>query len=199
MTVALILGALAAGSEYSWGTMKIILSQRPGRLGVLLGKLLALLGLLILFALLAFLAGGMSSLAVALLSGESLVRPPAIALLGGLGAGTLILVVWAAFGFALATLFRSTALAVGLGLIYSFAVEPALSNLSTMNETLQSSVKFFPGVNTSALSFAFEAVEDPGLRESFLSPAQSILVILLYTAAFIFIAALVFRRRDVTA
>lgn len=196
MTLALILGALVAGSEYSWGTIKIVLSQGPGRLAVLSGKLLALLSLIVIFVFVAFLGAGVSSLAVALFSGASLVRPPAMVLLGGLGAGALMLVVWAAFGFALATLFRNTALAVGLGLIYSFAVEPALSNLSTMNESLQSLVRFLPGTNTAALSFAFE---DPGLRESLLSPAQSTLVVLAYTVVFILAAALVFWRRDVTA
>jgi ABC-2 type transport system permease protein len=196
MTLALILGALVAGSEYSWGTIKIVLSQGPGRLAVLSGKLLALLSLIVIFVFVAFLGAGVSSLAVALFSGASLVRPPAMVLLGGLGAGALMLVVWAAFGFALATLFRNTALAVGLGLIYSFAVEPALLNLSTMNESLQSLVRFFPGTNTSALSFTFE---DPALREGLLSPAQSILVVLVYTAVFILTAALVFWRRDVTA
>jgi ABC-2 type transport system permease protein len=196
MTLALILGALVAGSEYSWGTIKIVLSQRPGRLDVLSGKLLALLTLLVIFVFVAFLGGGVSSLAVALFSDAPLARPPAMVLFGGLGAGALMLVVWAAFGFALATLFRNTALAVGLGLIYSFAIEPALSNLSTMNESLQSLVRFLPGTNTAALSFAFE---DPGLREGLLSPAQSTLVVLVYTVVFILTAALVFWRRDVTA
>lgn len=37
--VAITFGALAAGSEYGWGTLKTVLSQRPGRLGVLFGKL----------------------------------------------------------------------------------------------------------------------------------------------------------------
>ncbi len=30
--MALVLGALIAGSEYSWGTLKTVFSQRPGRL-----------------------------------------------------------------------------------------------------------------------------------------------------------------------
>ena len=198
MTVALILGALTAGSEYSWETMKVILSQQPGRLGVLSGKLLALFNLLLLFALIGFLVGGASSLAVGLFSGTAPARPPAIELLGGIGVGALILAVWATFGFALATLFRSTALAVGLGLIYSFAVEPALSGLSTMNESVATIARFFPGASTSTLSFAFEATEDPAFSESFLSPVQSALVLLFYIVAFVLIAALVFRRRDVT-
>ncbi len=40
--LALILGALAAGSEYGWGTMQTALTQRPTRLAVYGGKLAAL-------------------------------------------------------------------------------------------------------------------------------------------------------------
>ena len=32
--IVLILGSLASGSEYGWGTLKTVLTQRPGRLGV---------------------------------------------------------------------------------------------------------------------------------------------------------------------
>src|SRR3712207_2950514 len=37
--IALILGALAVGSEYGWGTLKTVLIQRPRRLSVYAGKL----------------------------------------------------------------------------------------------------------------------------------------------------------------
>ncbi|HEV2872273.1 MAG TPA: ABC transporter permease, partial [Actinomycetota bacterium] len=40
--LALILGALATGSEYGWGTMQTALTQRPTRLAVYGGKLAAL-------------------------------------------------------------------------------------------------------------------------------------------------------------
>ena len=40
--IALTMGALVAGSEYGWGTLKTILTQRPGRGSVLAGKLLAI-------------------------------------------------------------------------------------------------------------------------------------------------------------
>jgi len=40
--LALILGALATGSEYGWGTMQTALTQRPSRLAVHGGKLAAL-------------------------------------------------------------------------------------------------------------------------------------------------------------
>ena len=197
--VALILGATAAGSEYGWGTLRTVLSQRSGRLEVLSGKLLALCTLLLLFVLAAFLGGALSSLAIALLSGASPALPPAAEFLAGMGAGALVLVLWAAFGFALATLSRSTALAVGLGLIYVFVIEQVLSGLSILSEFFQTVAEFLPGVNTSTLSQALAgAAENPALGQDLLDPARSVLVMLLYTAAFVLVTALVFQRRDVT-
>jgi ABC-2 type transport system permease protein len=197
--MALILGALAAGSEYGWGTLRIILSQRSDRLGVLAGKLLALCVLLLLFVLAAFLAGALSSLAVALFSGLSPAPPPAAELLQGLGAGLLILALWATLGFAFATLVKGTTLAVGLGLIYAFVVEQVFKGFSTLSESLRTVVELLPGVNTAALSQAFvDPAGNPALEEGLINPARAVLVILLYTAAFVLITALVFRRRDVT-
>ena len=197
--MALILGALAAGSEYGWGTLRIILSQRSGRLGVLSGKLLALCVLLLLFVLVAFLGGALSSLAVALFSGLSPAPPPAAELLQGLGAGLLILVLWAALGFALATLFEGTTLAVGLGLIYAFVIEQVLKRVSELSESLRTVVEFLPGVNTAALSQAFlDTTGNPALEEEMIDPARAVLTMLLYAAAFVLITALVFRRRDAT-
>ena len=197
--VALILGALAAGSEYGWETLKTVLSQRPGRLGVLSGKLLALGALLLLFVLAAFLVGALSSLVVALLSGASLAPPPAAELLEGLGAGALILILWATFGFALATLFKGTALAVGLGLIYAFAIEPVFAGLSSVSESLRAIADFLPGVSTSVLSLALiETPGNPEFQESLPDPTRSALVMLLYAAVFVLVTALVFRQRDVT-
>ena len=194
--VALILGAMVAGSEYGWGTLRLVLSQRSGRLSALSGKLLALCALLLLFVLAAFLGGALSSLAVALSSGASPAPPPAVEILEGMGAGALIFVLWAAFGFALATLSKSTALAVGLGLIYAFVIEQALSRLSILSEALRTVARFLPGVNTSSLSRTLAG--DPQFGQELLDPAWSVLVMLLYAAAFVLITALVFRRRDVT-
>src|SRR6266511_907577 len=39
--VALVFGVLLAGSEYSWDTLKTVLTQRPGRLATLAGKVAA--------------------------------------------------------------------------------------------------------------------------------------------------------------
>jgi ABC-2 type transport system permease protein len=197
--VALILGALAAGSEYGWGTLKVILSQRPGRFGVLLGKLLALCTLLLFFVLAAFLVGAVSSLAIALLSGAPSAPPTAAELLKGMGAGVLILIVWAAFSFALATLSRSTALAVGFGLTYAFAIEQVFLGFLSSNESLLQIAQFLLSVNTSALSLAFaEPAGNSTLEGGFFDPTRSAIVLIAYTAVFLRITTLVFCRRDIT-
>ena len=111
----------------------------------------------------------------------------------------LILALWATLGFAFATLVKGTTLAVGLGLIYAFVVEQVFKGFSTLSESLRTVVELLPGVNTAALSQAFVGpAGNPALEEGLINPARAVLVILLYTAAFVLITALVFRRRDVT-
>jgi hypothetical protein len=58
--MALILGALTLGSEYGWTTFKTVLTQRPGRLALFFGKLLALGVVLALLVVLTLAAGAAS-------------------------------------------------------------------------------------------------------------------------------------------
>ena len=66
---SVIMGAMAAGSEYGWGTLKTVLSQRPGKLAMLSGKLLALALLLLVFVVRGLAAGAAGSLVVETASG----------------------------------------------------------------------------------------------------------------------------------
>src|SRR5215204_6349420 len=101
--IALILGALTVGSEYGWTTFKTVLTQRPGRYAVFFGKLLALGIVLALLVLLTFTAAAASSFIVAGLEGAPPGWPAPGELARALGAGSLILAVWAALGVLLAT------------------------------------------------------------------------------------------------
>jgi ABC-2 type transport system permease protein len=199
-TLALILGALTVGSEYGWGTLKTILSQRPGRLGAFFAKMLALAAVLVLSVLLAFVAGAFCSFVVAGLQGAPLDLPPLVDLLEALGAGALILAVWAALGAFLATLFRSTALAIGLGLFYALALEGLVFGLPIPNESFQNARQFFLGQNSGFLANSFGG-DSPAQNFALSSPdvgaTQAALVLCAYLAAFVLIAALVFRQRDV--
>ena len=194
--IVLILGALAVGSEYSWSTFKTVLTQRPSRLAVFFGKLLALGVVLALLVVLIFVAGAASGYVVAGLSGEPLTGPPAGELIRALGAGWLILAVWATLGALLATLLRSTALAVGIGLVYSLGLESIITNLPIQNETYRDVIGFLPGQNSTFLaeSFSKQGLTSPQPVDA----TQATFVLLAYTTAFVLLAALVFRRRDVT-
>src|SRR3990170_3779055 len=55
--LALVLGALLFGGEYGWGTVKTMLTQRPGRASVLLGQLMAM-GVALLVAVTVLFATG---------------------------------------------------------------------------------------------------------------------------------------------
>jgi len=198
--IALILGALAVGSEYGWSTFKTALTQRPGRYAVFFGKLLALGIVLALLVLLTFTAAAASSFIVAGIEGEPVGLPPAGELAGALGAGGLILAIWASLGILLATLLRSTALSIAIGLVYSFAIETIIFNLPIQNKAFQDAREFFPGQNSSSLADSFSEQPQGGfaLPEPPVDAPQAALVLLAYAATFIALAAFVFRRRDVT-
>lgn len=195
--IALILGALAVGSEYGWATLKTVLTQRPGRTALFLGKLLALGGVLALLVVLTFASGAASSFVVAVLAGAPLQGPPLGELLRAIGAGFLILAVWASLGALLATLLRSTALTIAIGLVYSLILESVIFNLPIPNESFQNARDLFPGQNSSSLADSFSAQAPTGLTPPPVDAAQATLVLLAYTAAFVALATLVFRRRDV--
>ena len=197
--IALILGALAVGSEYGWATFKTILTQRPGRTALFLGKLLALGVILALLVALTFAAGAVSSLVVAALAGGPVKGPPPGELLRALGAGFLILAVWASLGALLSTILRSTALSIGLGLIYTLVLETVIFNLPIGSESFPNARNFFPVQNSVSLADSFSPQSPAGIAPPTpqIDGAQSTLVLLAYTAAFVVLATLVFRRRDV--
>jgi ABC-2 type transport system permease protein len=193
--IALILGALAVGSEYGWATFKTILTQRPGRTALFFGKLLALGVVLALVVALTFATGALSSLVVAALAGGPVKGPPPGELLRALGAGFLVLSVWASLGALLSTLLRSTALSIGLGLVYSLVFETLVFNLPVDNEFLTNARRYFPGQNSSSLADSFSA--QASIQTPQIGAAHSALVLLAYTAAFVALAVFVFSRRDV--
>ena len=195
--IALILGALAVGSEYGWATYKTVLTQRPGRTALFLGKLLALGVVLALLVVLTFASGAASSFVVAVLAGAPLQGPPLGELLRALGAGFLILAVWASLGALLATLLRSTALTIAIGLVYSLVLESVIFNLPIPNESFQNARAFFPGQNSSSLADSFSAQAPTGLTPPPVDAAQATLVLLVYITVFVLLAAYVFRHRDV--
>jgi ABC-type transport system involved in multi-copper enzyme maturation permease subunit len=202
--LALMLGVLTFGSEYGWGTLKTLFTQRPGRLHVFGAKLLALAVALVAFVLVVFALGALASSAIAVREGADLSWPSTWLLLRGLAAGWLILAVWAAFGALLAVLFRGTALAVGVGILYALVIEGLLSALATQVSLLDTLVQFFVRASGYSLVVGLGAsAEDAGDRGPgsfsgpFVSGEQALLVLGAYLAVFVLVAAWRLRRRDV--
>ncbi len=174
--------------EISRGTFRTLLMREPGRLRLLAGKMTALLGF----------SAGVLALAGVLTFGVSLAIAPsqgistdqwfgADALTEGLQQyGTALLTVggWALFGMALGIILRSTPIALGVAVAWAGPFEHiTVDAWSTANE-------WFPGL-------LLEAVAAGGTDQVALSRALPLA--LAYVALAAAVAAVTFRRRDVTS
>ena len=188
--IAIILGAQSIGGEYGWGTLKTIFTQGPPRLAIVVGKAAALAAVLLCFTLGALATGLVSSLVFATIDGASLALPGAGRMLAAIGAGWLMLATWTALGLALAALFRGTALAIGVGLVYVLVIESVLGGITLFVEPLQFLERVFVGTNSGALAASFGT---PGR----IPAVEAALVLCGYTAVFLVVTGWVVRRRDV--
>jgi ABC-type transport system involved in multi-copper enzyme maturation permease subunit len=202
---ALMLGVLALGSEYGWGTLKTLLIQGPGRLHVFGAKLVAVAAALVPFVLSVFVLGGGASLAIAWREGAAVERPSAWLLVRALGAGWLLLAVWAALGVALGVLTRGTALAIGVGILYALVIEGLISALAGQVGLLEPLVELFLRANGYSLveglgvAAGDAAGNGPGAFSGpFVDGGQALVVLVGYLAGFVLVAAALLRRRDVT-
>jgi len=116
--IMIILGGLSIASEYGWVTIQTILIQKPGRLAVLFGKLLALALASLLVSLAVMGLAALTSYFLVKIDGSASNWPPAETIFKGFGALWLELSVWTAFGMFVGLAFRSTAAAIGGGLTY---------------------------------------------------------------------------------
>lgn len=197
--LALVLGAMSSAREYGWRTITTLLTQRPTRTGYLGGKVQALAALTATMALVTFAIAAMASMLVTSAIGEEVRFPPIDTLVFGLAAGWLMLGAWGSVGFALGLLFRSTGLAIGLGLVYALVIESVLQLLTGLGEPFISVTRGLLGTNASALATSF----GPDVPDSFggavsIEPILATAVLAAYVIVPLLIAGYVFLRRDVT-
>jgi ABC-2 type transport system permease protein len=203
--LALMLGVLAIGSEYGWGTLKTLFTQGPGRLRIFGAKLVAVALALVPFVLVVYALGALASYAIALRESADVSWPSAWLLLRGLAAGWLVLAVWAALGTLLAVLSRGTALATGIGILYALVIEGLLSALASEVSILDRVVELFLRANAyslvSVLGVSADDVSNNGpgsFSGPFVAGGQALLVLVVYLTAFVVLAGWLLRRRDVT-
>ncbi|MCX7749548.1 MAG: ABC transporter permease [Clostridia bacterium] len=196
----IIAGALTVATEFSTGSIKLLVIRPVKRWKILLSKyihtmLYALELLIILFAF-SFLVGGIlfgfkgiSTSYVAYVDGNIIERNMFIHLFGLYGLKCVELVIMATFAFMLSTVFRSSALAIGLALFLTFTGGTIVTLLSSYNW-----VKYILFANTD-LSQYFEGTPIvKGMTMGF-----SVSMLLIYFAIFNFVSWFTFNKRDISS
>jgi ABC-type transport system involved in multi-copper enzyme maturation permease subunit len=195
----MVLGALVAGSGYSWGTWKTVFTQGPGRLSVVSGSFAALT-IFVVATVLASLALCFGlSLLVAGVEAQTVVWPSLSDLARSTGAGFLVMEVWALLGFLLGTLARGPALAVGLGLVWALVVENLLRGVGELLGAVEAFTKVLPGTGGGSLvgSIVGTGGPDPapGVIDT-LPAGQALVVLAAYLVLTPALAAWLVARRD---
>jgi ABC-2 type transport system permease protein len=198
--MAIVLGALIAGSEYSWGTLKTVFTQRPGRLSTLSARVLVFQVWMGIMTLIIFAVGASYSVVVASFEGHAIVWPAAIDIVKGIGAIWLVLAVNGSLGIALGILFRQSAAALGVGLIYVTVLQIILVRfISTFNGgSYKWITNWFDGQNATALLNSFTSPAFGHATPPAIGAEQAVLTLAAYLAVFIVAAAALLRQRDVT-
>jgi ABC-2 type transport system permease protein len=200
--LALVLGAIVVGGEYTWGTLKTILTQRPGRGTVLVSQFLALATMIAVWVLGIFVACVLCSVGIAAAENGSMDWPGVTAVLEGLAGGWLVLMMWCLAGAVLAVAFRNVALPIGLGVVWILGIETLLAGVvSSLLPDLEFLSNALPGTNAGSLVFSVTGMvaadAPPGVRDA-VGGGRALLTLLAYCAIFAVLAAWTTRRRDVT-
>jgi ABC-2 type transport system permease protein len=202
---ALMLGIFAVGSEYGWGTLKTLFTQRPGRLQVLAAKLAALGIALVPFVLSLFAAGAVAAYVIAQIEDAPATFPSAWLIVRAIAAAWLVLAVWAALGVLLGVLTRGTSLAIGVGILYALVIEGLLSAFAESVSFLEPVTNVFLRANGYSLALGVgasrAAIDSSGPASyggPFVATGQAVAVLVVFIAVFVALSASLLRRRDVT-
>ena len=199
--IVVILGALVVGNEYRWGTLNLIFTQRPRRGQVLAGHAVVLCGLTLLVAVVTFGALALVTGVLAVVEGRGADWPPVADLAGAVAAAWLICTAHASIGWFLAIVFRSTATAIAIGLVWTLVLENAISGLALVLSPLEVLQKLLLAPSSGALAGALGARSQfdggtPGVLESS-SAVLPAAVLLGYTLLMFGLGSWLAARRDV--
>lgn len=200
---ALIVGVLAQGSEYSWGTVKTAWVQLPGRSSIVLGQLTSLAVLSLIMALGLIAVDSLASYLIGALDAQSGNWPSALDFLKGIGAAWLILYLLAVLGLGLATAFKQSAMAIGLGLAYVLVIENLVFSLvGNLGDPWNQIQQWFPISNAGYLQDSFgrvnSAVTVTVTGNAPATATHAVIVLGLWVVGIAVVSASLVRVRDVT-
>jgi ABC-type transport system involved in multi-copper enzyme maturation permease subunit len=192
--LALILGALAFGSEYGWGTWKTVFTQAPSRLEAVTAKFVVVAPTIAVWTIATLVAAALCSYVAATPDGSTLHWPGWTEIARAAGSVFLVLLMWATMGAMLAIALRQAAVALGLGIVYA-AIELLLAGAIRQRGGV---LRALPGFNATALADSFAPSHLLSPPTVTVSPGQATLVLALYICAFVLAAAFLIGHRDVT-
>jgi ABC-type transport system involved in multi-copper enzyme maturation permease subunit len=208
---AMILAAGAVGSEYSWGTVRLMATAASGRVRLIAAKLLVVCGLVTAGALLAVAVGLIYSSIITVTNGGSSFSFVTPGFIGdqaeSFGRTLFVMMPYVTLAFAIAAIGRSTLAGVGAGIGIAF-VEPIIGGLMRLAGNpwkeipnylinANSSVILLQNKLPDVVRFGPRARDLAQTRVNGTPEAMFILAI--YSVAFVALALLVYRRRDITA
>jgi ABC-2 type transport system permease protein len=206
--IAPILAGSWAGSEYSWGTIRMILSRRPDRTQFLLAEIAVLLSAVGIALLSTLLLSTVSSWLAALLLGRSAFDSAAFdgnflgIMVKLLFSVWLVLAFYIVLAFSAGTLFRSGAVGIGVGVGLTLADMILTGIFYELGGTWRNIADHFPVVYARALPsrIAIGTLSNVPSRGTGLpSISESILALAVYTLVPLGLALVLVRYRDVTA
>lgn len=183
--LAVILGVLVVGTEYTATTWKTVLAQGPSRATVYASKLATIAVATLAMTLVLAAVSAAASALVAAVENQPFDWPPLTEQLAGIGGGWLVALMWASFGALLAVVFRGVALPVGLGLVWLLAVQNLLAGIAAPLVAWIADLQLgLPGPNAGSLVAALGAGTDtPGVATT-VGGGQAALVVAAYLVAF---------------
>jgi hypothetical protein len=202
--LVLILGALAIGSGYGWGTWKTVFLTCPRRASAVAGTLAALAVVVTGLLLTTFAVDLLVAYVIATAESQPVIWPALADAARGLGAALLIGGMWTAGGVLLGTLTRGPALAVGLGLVWTLVVENLLRGFAELLGPVEAMTDVLPGTAAGSLAGALGAPPHndpngtPGVMTA-IGGTPAVALLGAYLFAFVLASLVLTTRRDVTS
>jgi ABC-2 type transport system permease protein len=196
----IVVGASSVASEFTWGTIKLLLIRPVSRAKILLSKyiatiLFALFSLVLLFVV-SFLVGsiffGIGGSTPHLVYRDGAVHEVHMVshILGIFGLKSINLIMMSTFAFMISTIFRNSGLAIGLAIFLMFAGVNVTALLATKFDW----AKYILFANTDLSQYLTGYVLVEGMTMTF-----SVIMLIIYFVIFNALTWFVFTKRDVAA
>jgi len=202
----IILGASFIGSEYSWGTLRTLLTREPRRKRFLLAKLAALALATIIGMSFALLVGVILSVIFTKMLGEP-VNLNFLSLsflwdfLKMFARTGLVLFSWLLLAYCVTILTGSTVAGIAVGIAYSF-IEGLVTAIPAVAKVIEKIIPYLLSYNGNVLLTAGRevtvAVGFGGPLPEAPSPLHATIVLLVYSGIFLAISLYAFQKKDVT-